>query len=212
VREAVALEPDHLRAQRVFDLVIAAAALLLALPFLLSIAVMIRFQDGGPVLFKQVRIGRGGRPFVCLKIRTMVIDAQQRLDALLAVDAQARMEWARDQKLRRDPRVTLLGRVLRGSSLDELPQLINVLRGEMSMVGPRPIVEAEIPRYGRSFRHYCSVRPGITGLWQVSGRNDVTYRRRVAFDVLYARSRSVRSDCEILLKTLPAVLLRKGAY
>jgi exopolysaccharide production protein ExoY len=215
VRGTVAPKPvarDHLRAQRVFDLIIAAGAFFLVIPILLILVLMIWIQDGGPVLFKQVRIGIGGRPFTCLKLRTMVIDAQPRLEALLAADAQARAEWTRDHKLRSDPRITLLGRVLRETSLDELPQLINVLRGEMSVVGPRPIVEAEIARYGKRFRHYCAVRPGITGLWQVNGRNDVSYRRRVALDVLYARSRSLRRDCEILLRTVPAVLLRKGSY
>lgn len=215
VREAVATRPatrDHLRAQRVFDIIVAAVALFLLLPILLIIVVMIWLQDGGPVLFKQVRIGQGGRPFTCMKLRTMVIDAKPRLEALLAADVQARAEWARDQKLRNDPRVTLLGRALRETSLDELPQLINVLRGDMSIVGPRPIVDAEIVRYGKSFRHYCAVRPGITGLWQVSGRNDVSYSRRVALDVLYVRSQSLRRDCEILLMTVPAVFLREGSY
>jgi lipopolysaccharide/colanic/teichoic acid biosynthesis glycosyltransferase len=129
----------------------------------------------------------------------------------LATNPAAREEWARDQKLRDDPRVTRLGRFLRKTSLDELPQLINVLRGEMNLVGPRPILESEIPRYGASFRHYCTVKPGITGLWQVSGRNNTSYRKRVALDVLYARRRSAGLDLLILLRTVPAVLLRQGS-
>lgn len=211
LQEGVA-RPARLDFRYGLDFALALTALLICLPTLLLLAIAIKLQDGGPVLFGQRRIGRGGRPFVCLKLRTMVLDAQARLDALLESDPQAREEWARDHKLRKDPRITWLGRILRETSLDELPQLINVLRGDMSIVGPRPIVEAEVVRYGRSFRHYCSVRPGITGLWQVSGRNDTTYRRRVALDVLYARSRSLGRDVEILLKTVPAVLLRKGSY
>jgi exopolysaccharide production protein ExoY len=217
VAESAPLQPasrneGRLRAQRVFDIAVAVTALLMALPFLLIVAACIRLQDGGPALFQQVRIGRGGKPFACIKFRTMTIDAQAHLDALLAFDAKARKEWARDRKLRGDPRITRLGRILRETSLDEMPQFINVLRGEMSVVGPRPIVAAEASRYGRSFRHYCAVRPGITGLWQVSGRSDTSYRRRVALDVLYARAPSLRRDCEILLLTIPAVFMRKGSY
>ena len=141
----------------------------------------------------------------------MRTDADERLHHLLASDPQARIEWARDHKLRQDPRITPLGVFLRRSSLDELPQFLNVLRGEMSLVGPRPIVEAEIPRYGRYFVHYCANKPGITGLWQISGRNDVGYRRRVAMDVIYARRRSIGLYLWILLATAPAVLLRRGA-
>ncbi len=142
----------------------------------------------------------------------MAIDAEQRLQQLLATDATARAEWALDHKLKRDPRITPLGQFLRTSSLDELPQLFNVLRGEMSLVGPRPVVQAESVKYGSRFKAYCSVRPGITGLWQVSGRNDVSYRRRVAMDVLYARYKSLPLDFKILLLTVPAVLLKRGCY
>lgn len=202
----------RLDAMRVLDVTVALIALIIVLPMLLLIAAMVKMQDGGPVLFAQARIGRGGRRFRCYKIRTMVVDAQARLEAVLASDPAARREWERDHKLRNDPRITGLGRILRESSLDELPQLFNVLNGEMSIVGPRPIVEAEVVRYGRAFRHYCSVPPGITGLWQVSGRNDVEYRERVALDVLYARKRSVTRNLSIMVMTVPAVLLRKGSY
>jgi lipopolysaccharide/colanic/teichoic acid biosynthesis glycosyltransferase len=201
-----------LDAMRALDLVVALTALFVILPVLVLIAVLVKIQDGGPVLFAQSRIGRGGRRFRCYKIRTMVVDAQARLEAVLASDPVARREWERDHKLRNDPRTTRLGRILRESSLDELPQLFNVLSGEMSIVGPRPIVEAEVARYGRFFRHYCSVPPGITGLWQVSGRNDVEYRERVALDVLYARKRGVGRNLAIMAMTVPAVLLRKGSY
>ncbi len=176
------------------------------------VAVVVKLQDGGPILFKHMRLGRGGEKFPCLKFRTMVVDAQARLTDLLEKDPAARQEWERDHKLRKDPRVTIIGKFLRSSSLDELPQLINVLRGEMSIVGPRPIVDAEIARYGRFYRHYCALRPGITGLWQVSGRNDVEYSRRIAFDVLYRRKRSLIKNLEIIVMTVPAVLLHKGSY
>lgn len=207
-RQAVS-EPGLSRA---FDVVLAALALVFLAPFMALLCVAVRLSDGGPAVFSHTRIGRGGRPFQCLKFRTMVVDAEFRLQKLLASDPVARAEWAADQKLRRDPRVTALGRFLRKSSLDELPQLLNVLRGEMSLVGPRPIVTAEIMRYGRWFPRYCSVRPGITGLWQVNGRNDVSYRRRVAMDVLYARKRSLTLYVGILARTVPALLLRSGSY
>jgi exopolysaccharide production protein ExoY len=169
-------------------------------------------QDGGPVVFAHRRIGRDGRHFRCLKFRSMAVDAEERLAELLARDPQARDEWERDHKLRNDPRVTKLGAFLRKSSLDELPQLVNVLKGEMSLVGPRPIVDAEAPKYGRRFRHYCAVKPGITGLWQVSGRNDTSYRARVAMDCVYAARRNALLDARIMLATIPAVLLSRGSY
>jgi lipopolysaccharide/colanic/teichoic acid biosynthesis glycosyltransferase len=150
--------------------------------------------------------------FYCLKFRTMVVDAEERLARLLRDDAAARGEWERDHKLRNDPRVTALGRFLRRSSLDELPQLLNVLRGEMSIVGPRPIVEAEIAHYGRRIANYCSVKPGLTGIWQVSGRNDVDYRTRVAMDCLYAKSFRPSLYLWLVIATIPAVLMRRGSY
>lgn len=190
---------------------VALALLVFLLPVMLLIGMLVAMHDGGPMLFQHQRIGLGGRSFGCLKFRTMSIDAQAKLADLLARDETARREWAQDQKLRRDPRITPLGQVLRKTSLDELPQLINVLRGDMNLVGPRPIVESEIARYGRRFRSYGSVKPGITGLWQISGRNDVAYGTRVALDSLYAQRRSPALDMWILLKTVPAVLLRHGS-
>lgn len=197
---------------RIVDVAIALLAIIFTAPLLLMLCAAIYLHDGGAPIFAQSRIGRGGRRFRCLKFRTMVVNANERLEQLLASDPQAREEWERDQKLRDDPRITALGRFLRKSSLDELPQLFNVLVGDMAIVGPRPIVEAEIRRYGRRFRDYCAVRPGITGLWQVSGRNDVSYRRRVAMDVVYTRSKSLRLDMKILLATVPVVLMRQGSY
>ncbi|CAN7142944.1 sugar transferase [Phenylobacterium sp. LjRoot225] len=188
------------------------ALLVFLLPVMLMVALAIYLQDGGPILFAHRRIGWNGRPFYCLKFRSMAVDAEKRLADLLASDPTARAEWELDHKLRRDPRVTPLGAFLRKSSLDELPQLLNVLRGDMSLVGPRPIVEAEVAKYGRRFHHYCAVKPGITGLWQVSGRNDTSYRTRVALDSLYARRRHAGLDAYIIACTVQAVLAKKGSY
>lgn len=191
---------------------IALLALVFLLPLMLAVALAIWVQDRGPVLFAHRRVGLGGRSFHCLKFRSMALDAEARLQSLLANDPAAAAEWAADHKLRNDPRVTPLGAFLRKTSLDELPQLFNVLKGEMSLVGPRPIVDAEIVRYGRRFTDYCKVKPGITGLWQVSGRNDVSYRTRVAMDAVYAKRKCGRLDVWILAATIPAVLARKGSY
>lgn len=199
-------------APRLIDIAVAFSALALLSPLLLLIALAIRLQDGEPALFWQRRIGVGGYQFDCYKFRSMVSNAEIRLNQHFADHPEARAEWTADQKLRHDPRVTFLGRFLRRYSLDELPQLINVLRGEMSMVGPRPIIETEICRYGRYFDHYCRVRPGMTGLWQIMGRNDVSYRRRVALDVTFVKTRSLTRYFTILARTLPAVLRHTGVY
>ncbi len=197
---------------RASDISIALLAIIFLLPLLIIVAIAIKASGRGPVLFSHERLGADGRIFGCWKFRTMVVDAQQRLLDLLARDPIARAEWQRDQKLRSDPRVTRLGTFLRRSSIDELPQLFNVLLGNMSIVGPRPIITAERIRYGRFYSQYCVVKPGITGLWQVSGRNNTTYRRRVACDVLYARRHSLRMNLHILVRTVPAVLLNRGSY
>jgi exopolysaccharide production protein ExoY len=203
--------PDEVVADALHWVLVLGIALFI-LPLMIAIAVSIRMHDGGPVLFRHRRVGHGGKSFYCLKFRTMSVDAEARLKDLLATDPVARAEWERDFKLRHDPRVTPVGRFLRSSSLDELPQIFNLMRGEMNLVGPRPIVEAEIPRYGKRYRHYCAVKPGITGLWQVSGRNDVSYNSRVAMDSLYAQRRSMMLDIRILAATLPAVLSKRGCY
>ena len=197
---------------RALDAIGAVLLLILFAPLMVLVALGVFISDPGPVLFKQKRIGRDGKMFNCLKFRTMTIDAEVRLTNLLANDPVARAEWDRDQKLRNDPRIVGIGQFLRKSSLDELPQLFNVLLGEMSLVGPRPIVPNEVCRYGRYFKYYCAVRPGITGLWQISGRNDVDYRRRVAFDVIYARKGTVVGNVKILLLTVPSVLASRGSY
>jgi lipopolysaccharide/colanic/teichoic acid biosynthesis glycosyltransferase len=188
------------------------AALFALMPIILLLALAVWLQDGGPPLYGHRRIGRHGRPFVCLKFRSMYVDAEARLQEILITDPQARQEWSANHKLKADPRITPLGDILRKSSLDELPQLFNVIRGDMNLVGPRPIVEAEIGKYGRYFKYYCAVMPGITGLWQVGGRSDVSYRRRVAMDVVYARTKSLSLDVALLIATIPAVLKRKGSY
>ena len=197
---------------RGLDLIVAVAMLIFLLPLLLLIAAATFVLSPGPIFFRQLRIGASGKRFHCYKFRTMVTDAEERLAELLRTSIEARREWERDHKLKNDPRINGIGRFMRKSSMDELPQLINVLRGEMSLVGPRPIVDAEIVRYGHYFSEYCKVKPGITGLWQISGRNNVSYRRRIALDVAYSRSRCFKLDFQILLFTIPSVLLARGSY
>jgi exopolysaccharide production protein ExoY len=185
--------------------------LLLFSPLMGIVAFLIWRRDGAPVLFAHYRVGLNGKLFRCMKFRTMLRNSEQVLSELLQADPAARAEWERDQKLSNDPRITPVGHFLRRSSLDELPQLFNVLRGEMSLVGPRPITVAELTRYGRVRWHYLSVRPGITGLWQVSGRNNTTYDERVALDQHYVEKRSMLLDVGILLKTVRVVVGRDGA-
>ncbi|HEY9100512.1 MAG TPA: sugar transferase [Chitinimonas sp.] len=197
--------------KRFLDVALTLCLLLILAPVLLGLILALRLQ-GGAALFAHVRIGRHGAPFRCYKFRTMLPDAERRLQELLARDAQARQEWEKDFKLRNDPRVTPFGEFLRKSSLDELPQLWNVLVGDMSLVGPRPVVEAELLRYGNRASLYTSVRPGITGLWQVSGRNDTTYEERVRLDAQYVQNWSLSLDWHILWRTLFVVLGRRGAY
>jgi exopolysaccharide production protein ExoY len=197
--------------KRVLDAAVALAALLLLLPLLLFIAVMIWGSDGGSPIFRHRRLGRYGRPFGCLKFRSMVPDGEAVLARHLAANPEARAEWEAYHKLTHDPRVTTLGQVLRKTSLDELPQLWNVLCGEMSLVGPRPIVQAEVVRYGADFITCFSVPPGLTGLWQVSGRSDTSYAERVALDRAYASQWTLTRDLGILIKTVPAVLSQRGS-
>jgi lipopolysaccharide/colanic/teichoic acid biosynthesis glycosyltransferase len=191
--------------------VVAALLILLLWPLMVWVAWRIWRHDGAPVLFAHYRVGRHGRLFRCLKFRTMYRGSQQILSDLLARDLVARAQWARDQKLADDPRIMPVGRFLRQTSLDELPQLINVLRGEMSLVGPRPITVGELARYGRVRWHYLSVTPGMTGLWQVSGRNGTSYAERIALDRRYVEQRSLVMDLSILLRTVKVVLRRDGA-
>jgi undecaprenyl-phosphate galactose phosphotransferase len=197
-------------AKSILDVSLASIALLALLPLFAIIAAVIKL-DGGPVFFAHGRLGSQGRAFRCLKFRTMVQDSDAVLARLLAEDPAAAREWAATQKLRHDPRVTFVGRVLRKTSLDELPQLINVVRLEMSLVGPRPIVSREVARYADDISYYFETRPGITGLWQISGRNDTSYARRVELDRWYVKNWSIGNDISILLRTIPAVLSGRGA-
>jgi len=199
------------RLKRGFDITLATAIILAFLP-LLAIILAALLVQGRPFLIRHQRVGRRGQLFPCLKFRTMVINADAKLQEHLAANAEARAEWEATRKLKVDPRVTAFGQVLRKSSLDQLPQLINVLRGEMSLVGPRPIVSAEVRHYGSSMSFYEQVRPGMTGVWQISGRNDTSYAQRVALDCEYVATRSFRGDLTILLRTLPAVLAARGSY
>jgi exopolysaccharide production protein ExoY len=196
---------------RYFNQCAAVALLLLLGPLMLFIAVLVWRTDGAPVIFAHYRVGRCGRLFRCMKFRTLRRDADQVLRRLLQEDPAARTEWERDQKLHDDPRITPIGRFLRDTSLDELPQLLNVLRGEMALVGPRPITVPELNRYGVTRWHYLSVLPGMTGLWQVSGRNQTSYEERVALDRRYVESRSLLGDVAILVRTVRVVLTRHGA-
>ena len=196
---------------RMCDVVGAALAIFLCAPLMLIIAVSIYVKDPGPILFMHTRLGRGGRTFPCFKFRSMVVDADARLRYVLATDPKARAEWALFHKLNKDPRVTPLGYFLRRTSLDELPQFFNVLLGDMSLVGSRPIVAAEMPRYGRYAWSYSAHRPGLTGLWQIGGRSSTSYQRRIAHDVLWSRRRCFFLYCVVLFKTVPAVLRAEGS-
>lgn len=199
------------QARRDIDVVGALCCLVVTAPILVILALLVAI-DGGPVLFAHRRIGRHGLAFNCLKFRTMVVGAEECLDEYLRYDIAARSEWLRDHKLRTDPRVTPIGRFLRRTSLDELPQMWNVLRGDMSLVGPRPVTEIELrERYGTYARVVTSVRPGVTGVWQVSGRSDSDYDSRVNLDATYVRTRRLVTDLGILFHTVPAVLSRNGA-
>lgn len=195
----------------VLDKALAMLVFLLSLPVFIIIPVVIKLTSRGPVFYRHDRLGEGGRPFKVWKFRTMYADADERLKAILDSDPVRRAEWERNFKLADDPRVTAVGRFLRRSSLDEFPQLFNVFVGEMALVGPRPIVEGEVASYGEDYATFSSVKPGITGLWQVSGRSDTDYARRVALDVHYILNWSPWLDIWVLKKTLAAVLMMRGA-
>lgn len=197
--------------KRAFDVSVAAVLITLLWPLMLYLALRIR-HDGGPAVFAHQRVGQQGNMFPCYKFRSMAVDADMQLERLLQQDPALRAQWEQDHKLKDDPRITLVGQFLRKTSLDELPQLFNVIRGEMSLVGPRPIVQAEVARYGDDVDYFLMVRPGITGLWQVSGRNDTGYDTRVYLDTWYVKNWSLWYDIAILFKTVRVVLKRKGAY
>jgi Undecaprenyl-phosphate galactose phosphotransferase WbaP len=198
--------------KRIVDIGLACLLAILLSPLLLAISLTIWLSSHGPVLFRQTRIGRNGKPFQIWKFRSMVLDPDHVLKAHLAANADAKREWELTQKLRDDPRVLPIGRWLRCSSCDELPQLWNVIRGDMSLVGPRPVVPKEIARYGCASDLYESVQPGMTGLWQVSGRSHTSYEERVSLDEYYVKNRSAWLDLHILIRTAKTLFLREGAY
>ncbi len=192
--------------KRLIDICVSITALALLAPLLAIVAVLVFLSLRRPIVFSQLRIGHDGQPFRCYKFRTMVRDADKALLLYLESNPDAAEEWRRNQKLTRDPRITFLGRMLRKSSIDELPQLYNVLRGDMSCVGPRPILAEELQRYGNSREDYLRAKPGMTGLWQVSGRNALSYDDRVALDATYVQTWSLIGDLKILARTIPAVI------
>ncbi|KQV33348.1 MULTISPECIES: sugar transferase [unclassified Rhizobium] len=198
--------------KRGFDILAAVSALVFLSPILLMIAALVKFTDGGKVFYGHPRIGHNGRSFRCLKFRTMRQDGDRILKEHLQANPQAYAEWRATRKLKDDPRVTIVGTVLRKLSLDELPQLINIIRGDMSVVGPRPVVEDELELYESAAVYYLRSRPGLTGLWQVSGRNDVSYASRIAFDTHYVKNWSFTRDVVIVARTIPAVCLSRGSY
>ena len=199
-------------AKALVDIIVTVVALVISAPLIPLITLLIKLDSKGPVFYRQTRYGKDGKPFEAWKFRTMVENAEVVLEEFLAKHPELKDEWDRDQKLRNDPRVTRLGKFLRKTGLDELPQIFNVIKGEMSIVGPRPIVQGEIKKYGKCYSLYAKVKPGITGLWQVSGRNDVSYEERVALDAYYVRNWSVWLDLYILARTVPVASSGKGAY
>jgi Undecaprenyl-phosphate galactose phosphotransferase WbaP len=198
--------------KRALDLALVVVPGTLLLPVIVLIALAIKMSSRGPVFYGQTRRGRGGNPFVAWKFRSMYANASELLEQCLASDPSLCEEWRQCQKLRQDPRITPLGRFLRRTSLDELPQLWNIVLGEMSFVGPRPIVAEEISRYGDGFALYARVAPGLSGMWQVSGRNNLSYDQRVTLDLYYVRNWSVWLDLHILARTIRVVVLGRGAY
>lgn len=197
--------------KRLFDILLAFFLLVLLLPLFVYLFIRIS-KDGGSAVYGHTRVGMEGRTFKCYKFRSMVNNSQEVLEHLLATDPVAKAEWEKDFKLKNDPRITPIGHFIRKTSIDELPQLWNVLKGDMSFVGPRPVTEVELQRYRQYVRYYLAVRPGITGLWQVSGRNDTTYNERIRLDTKYVISWTLLKDIQILFKTVLVVLFRKGAY
>lgn len=197
--------------KRLFDVVASVLILILFSPLFIYLALCIR-RDGGPSIFTHTRVGQGGQSFACYKFRSMRVDAEQQLRDILATNPELRDEWEREFKLKNDPRISKIGHLLRRTSLDELPQIFNVLKGEMSLVGPRPVIKAELKRYGEDVDYFLMVRPGMTGLWQVSGRNDVDYDTRVYLDTWYVKNWSLWYDVAILFKTIKVVFGRQGAY
>lgn len=211
IRNNLAREQNRLF-KWMFDCICSLLGLIVVMPLFLVISIALYLDSPGPIIFAHKRVGSKGETFPCYKFRTMVMNSQEILVEYLVNNPEAKEEWERDFKLKDDPRITQVGRFLRKTSMDELPQFFNVIKGEMSLVGPRPIIEAEIKRYGEYINDYYLVRPGITGMWQVSGRNDIDYPDRVKMDSWYVRNWSMWMDIVILLKTVKVVFGGKGAY
>ena len=204
--------PWNLGVKRFIDVSVVLIGGVALLPALLLVALLVKLTSPGPVLYGHKRLGRDGKPFRAWKFRSMAVDAEERLEKLLASDPELRKEWAENHKLKNDPRVTKFGDFLRRTSIDEFPQFVNILKGQMSLVGPRPITEDEVEKYGRDFAWVFSVRPGLTGLWQVSGRSEKDYAARVSYDTYYLQSWSVWLDIWVMYKTFGVVMHGKGAY
>jgi Undecaprenyl-phosphate galactose phosphotransferase WbaP len=199
-------------AKAILDYIGATVGLICLLPVFAAIAIIMKRTDPGPIFYRRRVVGVGGKEFDAFKFRTMVVNSKEVLEEVLARDPEAREEWEKYFKLKNDPRITKIGAFLRKTSVDELPQLINVLRGEMSLVGPRMITMEEVEKYGKWGLNLHTVKPGITGLWQTSGRSELTYEERVRLDMRYIRNYSIWLDIQILVQTIPAVLLSRGAY
>jgi Undecaprenyl-phosphate galactose phosphotransferase WbaP len=201
-------------AKRLFDVIFSLLVLILFLPIYLILVLLIALSSPGPIFYVQERVGKDYKAFGCIKFRTMVENADEILDDIMATSPQLRNEFEDNFKLKQDPRITAIGKFLRLSSLDEFPQFWNVLKGDMSVVGPRPLVPEELPKYGRYMDKVLTIRPGLTGLWQVSGRNDIPYERRVQIDVYYVNCRSFWLDLWVIVKTLGVIIAPKnnGAY
>lgn len=203
----------HIPIKRIFDIVFSFLVLVFCLPLYFAIALLVRFSSPGKIVYPQERIGRGGKPFPCYKFRTMYADADQRLNVLLRSNPKLRQEWEKSFKLKKDPRVTPIGSFLRKTSLDEFPQFFNILKGDLSVVGPRPVVQAEVSKFlGPKAPKILSIRPGLTGLWQISGRSDTSYETRVMLDEKYVDSQSLMLDMKVIAKTIPAIIFSRGAY
>lgn len=203
----------HLPVKRIFDLSFSLLVLVIGLPVFLLIALGIKCTSKGNIFYSQIRIGRGGKAFRCFKFRTMYADADERLEALLQQDPVKRAEWEANRKLKQDPRITPIGNFLRKTSLDEIPQFFNVLKGNLSIVGPRPVVQEEIDQFfGVKAYKILSIRPGLTGIWQVSGRNNTSYPYRVHLDETYVDSQTLWLDVKLIIKTIPCMIFARGAY
>ena len=200
--------------KRLLDFLFSLLFLIAFLPFFIIISLLIKLSSRGPIFFFQERIGRNNIPFKCIKFRTMHPEAKDMLENLLIKNEKLRMEFDKTHKIKNDPRITSIGKLLRKTSLDELPQFVNVLKNEMSIIGPRPIVNKEKKKYGKHLKKVLSVKPGITGLWQVSGRNNLTYKRRIKLDLNYVENYNLFMDIRILIRTIGVVLfpLDRGAY